>query len=464
MMIAPKCASATLSAGSPVTRETVVLAPPVRGALPPELDGTFLLIGPNRLPQPPTRRPAADAPPWTGRPRDEHFFAGDGMVHALRLREGRCEEYRNRWLRTDRAARILGELPAPGPRHGPNDNANANIVRHAGRTLALGDGGPRPLEIDAALDTVARVDFDGTLRGGFAAHPQHDPVTGELHAITMTPEPPYAAYLVVDVDGRVRRSVPVPLKQPVMLHAFSLTEHYALVYDLPVVFSPAAAAAGSRVPYVWDDGHGARLGLLPREGGADDILWVEVSPCFVFHPVNAYETGRHIVVDVVRHPRVFDRYPSSPGETPPALVRWTVDAAAGTVQEEELCDIVQEFPVIDDRVRGARHRFAFTTALDPAGGELLGGPALLRHDLAAGRTDAHRLPPGRTAGQAVFVPREPHAPEGDGWLLSMVADERTGHGELTVVDTADFTGPPAAAVPLPVRVPHGFHATWTDGA
>ncbi|GAB2893637.1 carotenoid oxygenase family protein [Streptomyces deserti] len=446
-MIASKAELAGLSDAPPVTREVVVSAPPVLGALPPELDGTFLTIGPH-----PLRRPSG-----------EHLFAGDGMVHGVRLRDGRAEWYRNRWLRTDRVARILGELPAPGPRHGPNDNANANIVRHAGRTLALGDGGPLPLQIDPALDTVARVDFDGTLRGGFSAHPQHDPVTGELHAITMSLEPPYATYLVVDVHGRVRRSVPVPLKRPVMTHAFSLTERYALVYDLPVVFSPAAAAVGSRVPYAWNDGHGARLGLLPRDGGPNDILWVELSPCFVFHPVNAYEAGRHLVVDVIRHPRVFDRDPHRPGETPPALVRWTVDAAAGTVVEEGLSDLVQEFPVIDDRVRGTRHCIAFTTALAPCGGELLGGPALLRHDLAAGRTDTHALPPGRTSGEAVFVPREPRAPEGDGWLLSMVTDARTGRGELMVLDTADFTGPPTAVVPLPVRVPHVFHAVWVDG-
>ncbi|MFI6422847.1 carotenoid oxygenase family protein [Streptomyces sp. NPDC050842] len=446
-MIAATAEPAGLCAVPPVTRETTVPAPGVLGTLPTELDGTFLTIGPNPLHRPP----------------GEHPFAGDGMVHALRLQGGRAHWYRNRWLRTDRAARILGELPAPGPRYGLNDNANANLVHHAGRTLALGDGGPRPLQIDQALDTVARIDFDGTLPGGFAAHPQHDPLTGELHAIATSHEAPYATYLVVDVHGRVRRRVPVPLKRPVMMHAFSLTEHYALVYDLPVVFSPAAAAAGSRVPYAWDDGHGARLGLLPRNGGPDDILWVELPPCFVFHPVNAYETHRHIVVDVIRHPRVFDRDPHRPGETPSTLTRWTVDTAAGTVVEEQLSGLLQESPVIDDRIRGTRHRYAFATALDPSGRELLGGPALLRHDLATGLTDTHRLPPGRTSGEAVFVPREARAPEADGWLLSMVTDERTGRGELMVLDTADFTGPPAAVVPLPVPVPHGFHAAWVDG-
>ena len=67
---------------------------------------------------------------------------------------------------------------------------------------------------------------------------------------------------------------------------------------------------------------------------------------------------------------------------------------------------------------------------------------------------------GREGGEAVFVPRSAHAPEGDGWLLSLVHDSRTDRGELVVLDTALFTGPPVAVVPLPVRVPHGFHAQW----
>ncbi|MYR28774.1 MULTISPECIES: carotenoid oxygenase family protein [unclassified Streptomyces] len=444
-MIASKAATASLSAVPPVARESTVLAPPALGAIPPQLDGTLLTVGPNPL----------------GGPDGRHPFAGDGMVHGLRLRDGRAEWYRNRWLRTDRAARLLGELPAPGPRRGFSDNANGNIIRHAGRTLVLGDGGPLPLELDRELNTAARVDFDGTLPAGFAAHPQHDPLTGELHAIATSHEPPHAVHVVVDVHGRVRRTVPIQLKRPTLMHAFSLTEHYALLYDLPVVLDPAA---GPRAPYAWDDGHGARLGLLPREGGPDDILWVELAPCFVFHPVNAYETDRGLVVDVVRHPRVFDNDRLRPGETCPTLWRWTVHPASGTVVEEQLCDRVQEAPRIDDRYRGSAHRLAFTTALAPGTGELLGGPSLLRHDFAAGRTEAHHLPPGRTTGEPVFVPREPCAPEGDGWLLSFAHDRRTDRSELRIVDTADFTGGPVAVVELPVRVPHGFHTTWAAGA
>ncbi|MFC9324647.1 carotenoid oxygenase family protein [Kitasatospora sp. NPDC057015] len=440
-----------LSSGyRPVAEESTHTDLAVHGRLPAELDGTLLRIGANPLG---AHDPALD-----------HAFAGDGMVHGLRLRGGRAEWYRNRLLRSDRVARALGELPTPGPRRGLCDTTNAGLVRHAGRTLALGDGGALPLQLGPELETLARIDFDGTLPAGFAAHPVCDPLTGELHAIAYDHTRPHLTHLTVDALGLVRRAEPITVKGTPMVHAFSLTDRHAIVYDLPVTFDPRAAAAGSRVPYTWDDNHGARLGLLPRDGSDADVLWLEIDPCFVFHPVNAYERGDTTVIDVIRHERAFDRDPLHPTESDPTLWRWTVDRRHGTVLETQLDDRVQEFPRIDERFAGSPHRYAFTVGLRPGEGGALAGPTLLRHDLATGGTDTHEWGPGREGGEAVFVPRTAHAPEGDGWLLSLVHDSRTDRGELVVLDTADFTGPPIAVVPLPVRVPHGFHAQWVATA
>jgi len=434
----------------PVAEELTVLSPRVLGELPMALDGSFLRIGPNPL-------HGADA-------ARHNVLAGDAMVHGLRIRDGRAEWYRNRWVRTDRVARAFGELPTPGPRHGLSDNCNGNIIRHAGRTYAVGDAGVLPTELGADLSTVARSDFDGTLPAGFSAHPELDPLTGELHAIAYYHDLPHVHYLTVGVDGKVRRAEPISMKNTSMMHAFSLTERYAVIYDLPVTFNAAAAAAGSRVPYTWDDGHGARLGVLPRDGGDADVLWMDVDPCYVFHPLNAYETGREIVIDVIRHERLFDRDPLRPSESAPTLWRWTVDLPSGMVTERQLDDYIQEFPRIDDRYKGSQHRYGFTTAVRPDNGGLFAGPALLRHDLLLGRTDVHEFGPGRETGEAVFVPRAADAPEGDGWLLSLVYDRQADRSDLVVLDTADFAGDPVATVRLPVRVPHGFHANWIAGA
>jgi len=233
-----------------------------------------------------------------------------------------------------------------------------------------------------------------------------------------------------------------------------------VVYDLPVTFSLQEAAAGSRVPYAWDENHGARLGFLPHGGSAADVRWAEVEPCYVFHPVNAYDAGNTVVIDVIRHERVFDQDRRRPSESTPTLWRWTVDPATGAVRERQLDDRAQEFPRIDDRHQGVDYRYAFGIGLHPEVCGVLAGPGLVRHDMWAQTSEVHRFGPGRETGEAVFVPRSADAPEGDGWLLSFVYDAAEDRSELVVLDTADFRGAPVAVVPLPVRVPHGFHACW----
>ncbi|MFF7457954.1 carotenoid oxygenase family protein [Kitasatospora sp. NPDC008115] len=431
----------------PVAAETSHTDLTVRGVLPPQLDGTFLRIGPNT-------RGEHD-------PAVQHTFSGAGMVHGLRLGGGRAHWYRNRWLRGDTVSRELGELPAPGPRRGLDDNVNANLVHHAGRTLAVTDGGALPVVLDSGLGTVARTDFDATLPGGFCAHPLTDPVTGELHAVAVDPAGDEAVLLTVDVEGRVRDALPVPVKGRPWMHAFALTERHAVLFDLPVAHDPAEARAGSPAPYSWQPDREARIGIVRRDRPGAAALWLDVPPCFVFHPVNAFEDadGR-ITVDVIRHERAFDRDRLHPSESAPTLWRWILDPREGAVLERRLDDRVQEFPRIDERRTGLPYRYAFTVELVPGQGAALCGPALLRHDLATGRTDRHAFTGGRQSGEPVFVPRDALAPEGDGWLLTLVYDPAADRSELAVLDTADFTGPPVAVVPLPVRVPHGFHAQW----
>ncbi|MFJ5228470.1 carotenoid oxygenase family protein [Kitasatospora sp. NPDC088391] len=430
----------------PAPAETTHTDLAVRGVLPPQLDGTFLRIGPN--------------PRGEHDPAVRHAFAGTGMVHGLRLGGGRAHWYRNRLLRDDALARDLGELPVPGPRHGHGGEVNANLVRHAGRTLAVTDGA-LPLVLDAELRTVARTDFDATLPGGFCAHPLTDPVTGELHAVAVDPAGGTAVLLTVDTAGRVREARPVPVKGRPWMHAFALTARHTVLFDLPVAHDEAEARSGSPVPLAWQPDRDARIGIVPRDRPDAAPLWLDLPPCFVFHPVNAFEDAEgRITVDVIRHERAFDRDRLHPSESAPTLWRWTLDPREGAVVERQLDGRVQEFPRIDERRTGLPYRYAFTVELVPGDGAALCGPALLRHDLATGRTDRHAFGPGRQGGEAVFVPRDATAPEGDGWLLTLVYDPAADRSELLVLDTADFTGPPVAVVPLPVRVPHGFHARW----
>ena len=209
----------------------------VSGSLPEALCGRYLRNGPNPL-----------VPP---EPSTYHWFTGDGMVHGIRIRDGRAEWYRNRYVRSAAVASALGEAVRAGPVHGDMDfAANTNVIGHAGRTFAIVEAGARPYELTYELDTVGPCDFGGTLPGGYTAHPKRDPVSGELHAVSyFWGWGNMVQYTVIDAAARVRKVVNVEVGGSVSIHDMSLTERFAVIYDLPVVFDIEVAMSGAGFPY-----------------------------------------------------------------------------------------------------------------------------------------------------------------------------------------------------------------------
>jgi carotenoid cleavage dioxygenase len=437
---------------APVVDEVTAVDLPVTGTVPAWLDGRYLRNGPNPI----------DA----GDPATYHWFTGDGMVHGVRLRDGRAEWYRNRYVRSSGVAEALGETWAGGPVHAEMDApANTNVIGHAGRTFAIVESGPRPYELTDELETVGPSDFDGTLPGGYTAHPKRDPLTGELHAVS------YfwgwgnnVQYTVTGVDGRVRKVVDIETTGSPMLHDCSLTESAVLIYDLPVDFDLDMAMGGSRLPYRWFDSEPARVGVLPRDGAAEDVRWFDVEPCYVFHPLNAYDDGDNIVVDLVRHPKMFATDHLGPNEGEPSLDRWTIDRSAGKVLEERLDDRAQEFPRVDERLVGRRHRYGWSVALsdDPEGNLEFGANALLKHDLVRGTSQTRSFGPRSAAGEFVHIAPSPDAAEDEGVVMGFVLDGGADTTDLVILDAGTMDD--VARIHLPARVPHGFHGNWVPTA
>ncbi len=436
----------------PVHKEETLTDLPVTGRIPESLTGRYLRNGPN--------------PVLAPEPSTYHWFAGDGMVHGIRLDGGMARWYRNRWVRNGDVAKALGEEPRPGPIvEGFDFAANTNVIGHAGRTFAIVEAGSRPYELTDELETVGPTDFGGTLPGGYTAHPKRDPETGELHAVSY-----YfgwgnqVQYTVTGTDGRVRRVVDVPVGGMTSVHDMSLTTRYAVIYDLPVLFSMDALNEGSRFPYRWSEGYESRVGLLPLEGSADDVVWCDVDPCYVFHPMNAFDDGDDVVVDLVRHPKMFDTHLIGPDEGPPRLERWRIQPRDHKVVTEIVDDRPQEFPRVDERVVGRPHRFGYSVSLVDRGKQgLTFAPGLVKHDLGKGSREVREFGNGGP-GEPVFVPAHAGAGEDDGYVLSLVYDADRDASDLVVLSASDFTGDPVATVHLPVRVPYGFHGNWVPDA
>ncbi|MEU8800927.1 carotenoid oxygenase family protein [Spirillospora sp. NPDC048819] len=430
---------------APVTEEVTAHDLPVTGRVPSGLRGRYLRIGPNPI-------GIEDDPSY-------HWFLGDGMVHGVRLRDGRAEWYRNRWVRSKKVAERLGEPWPAGPVVENFDMApNTNVIAHNGDTLALVEAGARPYRLDDELRTLGPCDFGGTLKGGYTAHTKADPETGELHAVGYFFGWEHLEYTVLSASGEITRSVEIPVSDGPMVHDFALTRKYVIIYDLPITFSMAMAEAGARLPYAWNDAHPARVGVMPRDGGADDVRWIDIPPCWVFHTLNAYDDGDQVVVDLARFPS-FLHGGRLEGNPPPTLDRWTIDPAAGKVVQETVDDRAQEFPRVDERLSTRRHRYGYTVTAEAAV-QNQAGEGMMKHDYRGGSSETRLFPAGSGVGEAVFVPSAPDSAEDDGYLMALVFDPVRGATDLVIIASQDFTGEPVATVHLPVRVPLGFHGSW----
>jgi carotenoid cleavage dioxygenase-like enzyme len=442
---------------APVEREVEAVDLDVTGALPPALTGLYVRNGSN---------------PRTG--QSPHWFLGDGMVHGVRFERGRARWYRNRYVRTPlyEASAGFGE-GAPG---GAVTQSNVSAIRFGDRLLTSGEVG-LPYELDPGdLHTIGPADFGGRLATSMTAHPKVDPATGDLHFFGYGFVPPFLTYHVASPDGTLRHTTEIPVPGPTMIHDFAITETDAVFWDLPVVFDLDAAVRmidgdDAAFPFRWQPSYGARVGVLPLGGDGAQVRWSTIEePCYVFHGVNAFSRGDDVVVDVCRLSSMFDVDTTGEalgGEL--TLRRWTVPRAGGTVADDVLVEAEGdpgELPSRDPRRVGREHRYGYLVQSRPAPGTVdLGG--VIKHDFRTGAREVWDPGPHRHGGEWLFVPDDGSDADDEGWLLGYLHDEATSRSELVVLDATDVATGPVASVPIPQRVPYGFHAAWlpaTDGA
>lgn len=317
----------------PIDAETTAFDLEVIGHIPEALSGRLLRIGPN--------------PASVSDPTQYHWFSGSGMAHGLRLRDGKAEWYRSRYVRD---ASVITALKLPslgGPGAGSRDGSvNTNFTSVGGKLYAVVEAGSLPVELSYELESVARADFNGTLEAGFTGHPKFDPITGEQHALAYEPGQP-VRYISLDQNGYAMTKARIDLPHIPLIHDMAFTASFIVILDLPVTFQPEHAKA--KFPWLWDERRDARIGLLPRNGDLTNIQWFEAPHCFVFHFVNAYDDGDLTIIDLARHPRMFERDHNGPNEDAPTLVRWTLDRRSGRLSETLV-------PVVNIRASHSRSR------------------------------------------------------------------------------------------------------------
>ncbi|MEN0060648.1 MAG: carotenoid oxygenase family protein [Myxococcota bacterium] len=434
---------------TPIDRESTHTALEVEGQIPPELDGMYVRNGPNQL---------GETPP------NLHYFSGHGMVHGVRLAEGHAHWYRSRAVRAANVSMLLGQPDVGGPvNHGMDASPNTNVVMFGSTLYASMEAGPSLVELDSELASVRRSNLDGALPFGFTGHHKIDPDDGDVHGVVYSQSlRGDALYVRLSPDGRLLNQVRVPLSGATQIHDMSITKRFAVIYDLNVVFD-ARLASRTTLPITWAPDKPARIGLLPKAGTAADVRWFEVEPCYVYHPLNAYETeSGDVVIDVSRYPKASERDHYGPlGDTLPTIDRWTLplDGSTQRAKEERISALPLDFPMVSPLVQGRRYRFGYTVqaTLEPS------FKGAVKLDVVAGTVE-HQSFDGGSASELTFVPRPGATSEDDGWLLGFAYDPGRDRSRLTILNAQDFSGEPAANIWIPdLRVPIGTHGGWFPG-
>lgn len=470
--------AAVVEAFRSVTEEVDLELEPLQGRVPDGLRGTLFRNGVGKV--------------EVEGIRQMHPFDGDGMISRFRIHEGGVR-YRNRYVRT---REYLEEKRAGTMRYrafGTNlpggltknllrlrfkNAANTSVVWHGERLLALWEGGlPHALDSES-LATLGRFDFGSTLRNPllvrllspeppFSAHPKVCPRTGWLYNFGLLAAPSPVLHLYRSPpSGDTVFTERYPLTRPSFMHDFALTERYAVFFATPVEFDVARTLAGLSAPVESlrrDPNAATEILVVPRNGGPARSLKTEAG-FFTFHFFGAYEDDHRIFVHGCRMADfrggtvdLADSESVRRATFDPAIpTRWTLDLDAGTVEEAVFDAHPMELPTIDPRRTTLRHRFGWGTLGRPHGPPIF-HTGIGRIDLDTREVLALDLE-ADLPGEPLFVPRAPGAPEGDGWLLSVVYRADTQKSELWILDATSLEA--RARFGLPHHQPPGFHGCF----
>ncbi len=417
-----------------------------------------------------------------------HWFDGDGMVQQFSVtgaagaarvaHQGRLVQT-SKLRQEQRAGRFLysafGTGIAPSsdaPVSGPDsfNTANTNALEHAGRVLALWEGGSAHALSPHDLSTQGPVTWgEGLAQVPFSAHPKVDS-QGNLWNIGTS-----GRRLIVwhiDAQGKLGRVQlgELPLAHA-MVHDMAITERYIVVPipPLQLLFDKLMQGGTPAEAMPYDARQPMRVLVLDKNDIQRRRLF-ELPARMVFHVGNAHETAQgDIVLSMVTSPThgfltrgatAMMRGEVASDVEPSQTTLLRLNMANGQAETQRFDDQV-EFPRVNQRLTGQATRWLLSCASWlPQRPETFFHGIQLR-DLTSGQLQRYDYGAGQVAEEHVLVPKPGRQGELDAWILGTRFDSAAKVTRLSVFEAAHLADGPIAQASLPYWLPYGFHGNFT---
>ncbi|KAI5002047.1 hypothetical protein ZWY2020_026697 [Hordeum vulgare] len=302
---------------------------------------------------------------------------------------------------------------------------------------------------------------------------------------------PYLTIGLVSEDGmKLEQMVDLKLDRCTFCHEIGITKMYNIIMDMPLTLSASRILRAAPLMEYEKESY-ARIGVMPRNGDAESVIWFDVEPFCTMHLVNCFEEGDEVVVrgfrvpaSIIMGPMLQHNKVSGDQEMNEEyfsrLYEWRLNLKSKAVAGEWLTgtDVAMEFPVINDKYVGLHHRYAYAQVVNVEG-SMAGGCGTVRPKFGGFaklyldqeikescgdsiHVEYHHLETNQFCSGAIFVAKADALHEDDGWIISFVHDEGTNISQAHIIDARRFESGPVAKITLPQRVPYGFHGAFVS--
>lgn len=446
---------------------------PVRGQIPPWLEGTLIRTTPALFKLPNQQL--------------SHWFDGFALLHKFQIQNGQVD-YQSRFLHskayqeametgqlersefaTDPCRSIFGKIASffKGPK--PTDNGNVNIIKLGDELAAVTETPLQNIFDKSDLSTKRHFDYSDDLKGAVTvAHPHYDQ-SGNLISYLLQFGVPSKYIVYRQAPGSHHREIisVIETDRPSYMHSFGMTERYVILVEFPLIVNPLHMRFYNRPfirKYHWDAEEVTRFHIIDRYTG-EHMGSPCSEACFAFHHVNAFQEGQKIYVDMIVYPDAsiieelyLDNLRRQDHSIATAhLLRVELDLQESHVTSESmLSDAPIELPRINPKYYRQHYRYCYGGSNQIPGDFI---DSIVKVDISDGLykiwQEDHMYP-----GEPVFVPTPQGTSEDEGVLLSVVFDAEAHRSFLLILDAIDLEE--LARVEAPQRIPFGFHGQFLD--